>query len=55
MDGRETGYDARDSCLRILKCHAARVKRIVTEDSSDSFLTVSEVGLTLLVTIPSSS
>jgi hypothetical protein len=43
-DSREAGYHTRDSCLRIFKCHASRVKRIMTEDSPDSFLTVSEAS-----------
>jgi hypothetical protein len=44
VDGPETRYSARESCLRTFKCHAARVKRIITEDSPDSFLTVSEAS-----------
>ena len=31
------------SHLRVLRCHAGRTKRIVTEHSSDLFLTVGEV------------
>jgi WD repeat-containing protein 42A len=44
-------FDARDdngrhthgACLRVLRCHTGRTKRIVTEESSDLFLTVAEV------------
>jgi hypothetical protein len=41
---RETEFNYRTSDVRVLKCHTGRVKRIVTEDSPDSFLTVSEVS-----------
>jgi len=34
---------ARTRCIRLLECHSDRVKRIVTEESPDLFLTVSEV------------
>src|SRR5262245_23690839 len=40
----EMHYREREHCLRIFRCHDGRVKRIVTEESPDSFLTVSEVG-----------
>jgi hypothetical protein len=39
----ETVYDTHESCIHVLRCHDARVKRIVTEQSPDLFLTVSEV------------
>jgi len=39
--GRETPYNCR---ARVLRCHTKDVKRIVTEGSSDLFLTVSEDG-----------
>jgi hypothetical protein len=41
-----THYDVEDHCLRVLKCHHDRVKRIVTEESPDLFLTISEVRRT---------
>ncbi|KAI0092417.1 WD40 repeat-like protein [Irpex rosettiformis] len=44
VSGQETVYTARDTNLRILRCHKDSVKRIVTEDSPDLFLTVSEDG-----------
>ncbi|KAI0774275.1 WD40 repeat-like protein [Fomes fomentarius] len=40
----ETEYGARESVIRTLRCHNGRTKRIVTEDSPDLFLTVSEDG-----------
>ena len=43
VNGQETVYTTRDTKLRVLRCHEAAVKRIVTEDSPDLFLTVSEV------------
>ncbi|KAL0949521.1 hypothetical protein HGRIS_009572 [Hohenbuehelia grisea] len=33
-----------DTCIKNLRCHHGRVKRIVTEDSPDLFLTVAEDG-----------
>lgn len=42
--GRETEYTARETNVRILKCHSAAVKRISTEGTPDVFLTVSEDG-----------
>ncbi|VDB85382.1 unnamed protein product [Peniophora sp. CBMAI 1063] len=44
--GPEDGsYDARDTPgTRVLRCHTARTKRIVTEESEDVFLTVAEDG-----------
>ncbi|KAI0352957.1 WD40 repeat-like protein [Trametes cingulata] len=43
-DNGETEYYARQAAIRVLKCHQGRVKRIVTEDSPDLFLTVAEDG-----------
>ncbi|KAI0832422.1 WD40 repeat-like protein [Trametes gibbosa] len=40
----ETHYYARQAAIRVLRCHDGRVKRIVTEDSPDLFLTVGEDG-----------
>ncbi|KAI0677623.1 WD40 repeat-like protein [Trametes maxima] len=40
----ETQYYDHQAAIRILKCHNKRVKRIVTEDSPDLFLTVAEDG-----------
>lgn len=42
-DRGETEYYARQAAIRVLRCHNGRVKRIVTEDSPDLFLTVAEV------------
>lgn len=41
--GNETLYNTHESCVQVLRCHDARVKRIVTEQSPDLFLTVAEV------------
>jgi hypothetical protein len=41
--GNETVYNTSESCIRVLRCHDARVKRVVTEQSPDLFLTVAEV------------
>ena len=41
--GRETAYTARELDVEVIRCHNRAVKRIVTEDSPDIFLTVSEV------------
>ncbi|KAF4601999.1 hypothetical protein EYR40_005200 [Pleurotus pulmonarius] len=40
----ETTYTANQLDCRVLRCHTNRVKRIVTEDSPDLFLTVAEDG-----------
>jgi WD repeat-containing protein 42A len=42
--GSEMEYTTRESCIRILRCHDRRTKRIITEDSPDLFLTVAEDG-----------
>ncbi|KAL6299681.1 WD40 repeat-like protein [Sparassis latifolia] len=42
--GNETELTTRQANIRILRCHSGRVKRIVTEESPDLFLTVSEDG-----------
>ncbi|KIJ56646.1 hypothetical protein M422DRAFT_22796 [Sphaerobolus stellatus SS14] len=42
--GELTEYQEEQSCIRVFKCHRDRVKRIVTEDSPDYFLTVAEDG-----------
>lgn len=42
--GGETVYNTHESCIHVLRCHDARVKRIITEQSSDLFLTVAEDG-----------
>ncbi|KAI0939956.1 hypothetical protein AcV5_001193 [Taiwanofungus camphoratus] len=42
--GGETEYSSCEANVRVLGCHRGRVKRIVTEDSPDLFLTVSEDG-----------
>ncbi|TFK43495.1 WD repeat-containing protein [Crucibulum laeve] len=44
-DGIETQYNPRQVGVQILRCHEDRVKRIVTEDSPDLFLSVGEDGL----------
>lgn len=44
--GTETIYTTRQACIRVLRCHLGRTKRIITEDSPDLFLTVAEVRLT---------
>ena len=43
--GRDTVYSTRETNVKVVKCHDRAVKRIVTEDSPDVFLTVSEVCL----------
>lgn len=43
-DGVVTEYNSRQSCIRILRCHDNRVKRIVVEESPDLFLSVGEDG-----------
>ncbi|KAG1783294.1 WD40 repeat-like protein [Suillus placidus] len=42
--GSEMEYTTRESCIRVLRCHTGRTKRIITEDSPDLFLTVAEDG-----------
>lgn len=41
--GRDAVYSPRQLGVTVLKCHTRATKRIVTEDSPDLFLTVSEV------------
>ena len=43
-DRLETEYSVKQSCIKVLRCHEERVKRIITEDSPDLFLSVSEVS-----------
>lgn len=43
VSGREVIYGTRQTRVRVLRCHEDSVKRIITEDSPDLFLTVSEV------------
>lgn len=43
-NGKAPEYSERETCTRVLKCHSGRTKRIVTEESSDVFLTVAEDG-----------
>ncbi|KAG2141736.1 WD40 repeat-like protein [Suillus bovinus] len=42
--GSEMEYTTQESCIRVLRCHTGRTKRIITEDSPDLFLTVAEDG-----------
>lgn len=42
--GSEMTYSVHQACIRILRCHSGRTKRIITEDSPDLFLTVAEDG-----------
>ncbi|KAJ3553208.1 hypothetical protein NM688_g3741 [Phlebia brevispora] len=42
--GRDAVYSTRETDVKVLKCHDRATKRIVTEDSPDLFLTVSEDG-----------
>ncbi|KAL4075829.1 WD40 repeat-like protein [Scleroderma citrinum] len=42
--GSEMTYPSRQACIRELRCHSGRTKRIITEDSPDLFLTVAEDG-----------
>lgn len=44
VSGREVIYGTRQTRVRVLRCHEDSVKRIITEDSPDLFLTVSEDG-----------
>lgn len=46
--GSEMEYTTRESCIRVLRCHTGRTKRIITEDSPDLFLTVAEVASVLV-------
>lgn len=41
--GGEIVLGTREANVRVLRCHQGRVKRIITEESSDIFLTVAEV------------
>jgi len=41
--GSEMTYPVHQACIRVLRCHSGRTKRIITEDSPDLFLTVAEV------------
>lgn len=43
-DGLETKFTARELSGRIIRCHNSRVKKIVTEESPDLFLSLSEDG-----------
>jgi len=43
LSEKEVEYSSQAACVRVLRCHSDRVKRIVTEESPDLFLTVSEV------------
>ncbi|KZT74391.1 WD40 repeat-like protein [Daedalea quercina L-15889] len=40
----ETEYTSSQANVKVLRCHSGRVKRIVTEESPDMFLTVAEDG-----------
>ncbi|EMD40731.1 hypothetical protein CERSUDRAFT_111309 [Gelatoporia subvermispora B] len=42
--GGETVFGTREANVRVLRCHSGRVKRIITEESPDIFLTVGEDG-----------
>lgn len=44
-DGLETEFSARELSGRVIRCHTQRVKKLVTEDSPDVFLSLSEVRL----------
>jgi len=39
-----TEYEEQQACLRILRCHRGRVKRVITENSPEYFLTAAEVS-----------
>jgi len=43
-DGRQTEFGARQLEGRVIRCHQHRVKKLVTEDSPDLFLSLSEVS-----------
>lgn len=43
-DHVETEYSTAQTCIAIIRCHSDAVKKIVTEDSPDLFLSVSEDG-----------
>ncbi|KAG6333773.1 hypothetical protein ID866_5321, partial [Astraeus odoratus] len=45
--GSEMTYTTAQACIRLLRCHSGRTKRIVTEDSPDLFLTVAEDGTSI--------
>lgn len=45
VTGREVVYTTRQTSCRVLRCHENSVKRVITEDSPDLFLTVSEVSV----------
>ncbi len=53
--GRDAIYNPRQLGVRVLKCHTRATKRIVTEDSPDLFLTVSEVRRPERVSVHDSS
>ncbi|KDR83708.1 hypothetical protein GALMADRAFT_54302 [Galerina marginata CBS 339.88] len=40
----QTDYSAAQCCIRVIRCHHGAVKKIVTEESPDLFLSVSEDG-----------
>ncbi|KZP33014.1 WD40 repeat-like protein [Athelia psychrophila] len=44
QSGSETLHTTQDACIRVIRCHSERTKRIIPEESSDLFLTVSEDG-----------
>lgn len=41
---RKWTHHGADACVRVLRCHSGRVKRIALEDSADVFLTCAEDG-----------
>lgn len=43
-DGLETEFSARELSGRVIRCHKNRVKKLVTEESPDLFLSLSEDG-----------
>jgi hypothetical protein len=45
LSEKEKEYSSQAACVRVLRCHSDRVKRVVTEESPDLFLTVSEVWI----------
>ncbi|KAF5333136.1 hypothetical protein D9611_002459 [Ephemerocybe angulata] len=44
QDGLETEFSARELSSRVIRCHKGRVKKLLTEDSPDVFLSLSEDG-----------
>ncbi|CAA7259796.1 unnamed protein product [Cyclocybe aegerita] len=44
QDLTETVLSTNQSCIRVIRCHSDRVKRVVVEESSDLFLSLSEDG-----------